>query len=219
MSTTNKWDDGNSFNANESSYDEKPSSIPSSSHDFGNLFGAGGIGSGAGGRSNLDLGAVAPVFGVSTGASLDSDADYLDYDIKGRSFYQRTAYNTAICYGAGILGGGAFGIVKGVRNSPSTLLKIRLNSVLNTCGKTGSRAGNALGVLAIFYSSFEELADQFEIDNHVPEFFTRVVAGGATGALYKATAGPKPMIVAGALGAGIMAGVQFSMLALNSKFF
>ena len=93
--------------------------------------------------SNVNIGTIAPVFGVAS----DAGADYLDINIHGRSFYQQLLYNTGTAYLGGIVLGGAYGAVEGLREAPSHKFKIRLNSVLNASGKRGSKAGNALGSL------------------------------------------------------------------------
>lgn len=137
--------------------------------------------------NNFDVGSVAPIFGIDAGHM--GGADYLDINIKGRSNSQKLLYNTGTLYLAGILGGGAYGITEGLRNAPSHKFKIRLNSVLNASGKRGSRSGNALGVLALFYSSFDAAADHFEVDRFLGDFdqVLPVLSGAATGALYKCT--------------------------------
>lgn len=157
------------------------------------------------GAPQFDIGTVAPVFGIARDSS-SSTANYLPYDIRGRSYSERMMYNTGTSYLLGILGGGLYGTLHGYRESPSHKFKIKLNSVLNGGGKYGSRAGNGLGSLAIFYSSFEALADHFEIDRAIAPYepLVPIAAAAATGALYKATSGPRPMILASVLGAGLM---------------
>ncbi|KAF0700558.1 Aste57867_8894 [Aphanomyces stellatus] len=178
------------------SYDPYASSGPLTLPDFG-------------GSSQIDLGSIAPVFGIA-GTPSTSAADYLEYDTRGRGFHERATHTIGMSYFGGILAGGTYGVVEGVRNAPSTKLKVRLNSLFNAAGQRGSRAGNALGVLALMYSSVQELADVAEIDRFV--IFDKAVpilAAGATGMLYKSTAGTRPMLMAGAIGAILMGAVQF----------
>lgn len=96
----------------------------------------------------IDLGSIAPVFGV---AGYDDDnADYLDYDKAGRPFMEQMSGSCGTAYFTGILGGGMFGAVSGFSKSPSTKFKIRMNSLMNGAAVRGSKAGNALGCLGEF---------------------------------------------------------------------
>ena len=94
--------------------------------------------------------------------------------------------------------------MEGLRNAPSSKFKIRFNSVLNACGKRGSKLGNALGVLALMYSFSEGFADWIELDRIIGgdnyDVAVPIIAGIATGAIYKSTQGPKTMALAAVLG-------------------
>ncbi|CAI5740592.1 unnamed protein product [Hyaloperonospora brassicae] len=158
---------------------------------------------------SIDISAIAPVFGV---ASYDDDADYLDYDKAGRPFMEQMSGSCGTAYFSGILGGGAYGALRGFSRSPSTKFKIRMNSLMNGAATRGSKAGNALGCLAMIYKAFEYVADSAEIENIVKlDQVTPILASAATGVFYKSTAGPKAMVLAGALGAGLMTVVQFGI--------
>jgi import inner membrane translocase subunit TIM23 len=158
----------------------------------------------------IDLGSIAPVFGV---AGYDDDnADYLDYDKAGRPFMEQMSGSCGTAYFTGILGGGVFGAAQGFTRSPSTKFKIRMNSLMNGAAVRGSKAGNALGCLAMIYKAFEYAADTAELENIVKfDQVTPILASAATGVFYKSTAGPKAMVLAGALGAGLMTVVQFGV--------
>ena len=68
--------------------------------------------------------------------------------------------NSGVAYLLGITGGGLYGVRTGLAATPSNRFRVQLNSVLNHSGRYGSRAGNTLGVFALFYSFFEGIADQ-----------------------------------------------------------
>jgi import inner membrane translocase subunit TIM23 len=140
------------------------------------------------------------------GSYEDEDVDYLEYDAKGRSWGERMFFNTGVAYMGGIALGGFYGVFQGLKNSPSNKMKIRMNSVLNQTGNYGSRFGNAMGSVALMYSSFESCADQWEIEQYIGgnDMFNPVLASAATGILYKSTKGPKTMALAGMLGAVAM---------------
>ncbi|OQS07588.1 Mitochondrial Protein Translocase (MPT) Family [Thraustotheca clavata] len=161
-----------------------------------------------GSTSQIDLGVISPVFGVADGAT--SAADYLEFDVKGRGFHERATHTIGLSYFGGILGGGAYGAAEGLRNSPSRKFKVRMNSLFNAAGQRGSRAGNALGVLALMYSGCQEAVDTLELEQYgVFDKALPIVAAGATGMIYKSTAGTRPMVLAGVIGALFMGAIQF----------
>jgi hypothetical protein len=53
-----------------------------------------------------------------------------------------------------------YGLQRGIASTPSSKFKVQLNSVLNHCGRYGSKAGNTFGVFAVLYSLYEGLGDQ-----------------------------------------------------------
>lgn len=121
---------------------------------------------------NIDLTTVAPAYGVP------QQPDYLDYDQKGRGIVVTMFANTGMSYLLGIGGGGLLGLREGLVNTPSSRFRVKLNSVLNHCGRHGSMWGNTAGTAAILYSLFEGLADQvrfYELRACLFKFFKSVV--------------------------------------------
>jgi Tim17/Tim22/Tim23/Pmp24 family len=108
--------------------------------------------------TNIQLQTVAPALGVRGNAP-----DYLDYDQKGRGVVTTMFANTGAAYMMGIAGGGIYGLRTGLSSTPSSRFKVKLNSVLNHCGRYGSRTGNTLGVFAVLYSLYEGLADHVSL--------------------------------------------------------
>ena len=144
--------------------------------------------------SGIDLGGLAPIFGQ------DGGPEYLEgFNKNGRDVFQRMIYNMGHAYLGGIALGGAYGAVEGLRNTPSTKFKIRLNSFLNAAGKRGSRAGNAFAVIAMMFSASEALFENFEIEKYTgrgtSDVAYPVLAGALTGFLYKSTS-RRPRIMA-----------------------
>ena len=105
---------------------------------------------------HIDIRTVAPALGVS----VNRQPDYLDYDQKGRGIVVTMFANSGVAYLMGTGGGGLYGLREGLTHSPSSRFRVKLNSILNHCGRHGSRWGNALGVVAILYSIYEGVADQ-----------------------------------------------------------
>lgn len=104
----------------------------------------------------IQLQTVAPTFGVT---GVTNTPDYLDYDPKGRGIMVTMFANAGMSYLIGITTGGLYGFRQGLAATPSTRFRVQLNSILNHCGRYGSRAGNTLGVFAVLYSLYEGLAD------------------------------------------------------------
>ena len=135
-----------------SAYDDNGSSANSPLPDFN--------------ASNIQLSTVAPAFGISASslpAASTIQPDYLDYDQKGRGVVSTMFTNSGISYMLGVTVGGLYGLREGLAKTPSSRWKVKLNSVLNHCGRHGSAAGNMLGATAILYSLYEGFADNVSV--------------------------------------------------------
>ena len=108
--------------------------------------------------ADIQIQTVAPSLGLA-GAGLGHTPDYLEYDTKGRGVVVTMFANAGMSYLTGVTFGGAYGFRKGLQSTPSNRFRVQLNSILNHCGRYGSRGGNTLGVFAIMYSLFEGFAD------------------------------------------------------------
>ena len=123
-------------------------------------------------------------------------------------------------YLVGSLAGGVYGLKEGLKNTPNTRFKVKLNSVLNNCGKFGSRIGNTAGCAAVLYSLYEGAADGLGLDKFTPDdvqfSVSPLIAGFCTGATYKATAGPRVAALAGSIGFGAVAftNIVYSLIGL-----
>ncbi len=111
--------------------------------------------------SNIQLSTVAPAFGIPSSSlpTATRQPDYLDYDQKGRGLVSTMFTNSGISYMLGVTLGGLYGLREGLAKTPSSRWKVKLNSVLNHCGRHGSSLGNMLGATSILYSLYEGLAD------------------------------------------------------------
>lgn len=105
--------------------------------------------------TNIQLSTIAPAYGIQS----EQQPDYLDYDQKGRGVVSTMFTNSGISYLGGVICGGLYGLQEGLRNTPSSRWKVKLNSVLNHCGRYGSQVGNMMGATAILYSLYEGVAD------------------------------------------------------------
>ncbi|GER28392.1 mitochondrial import inner membrane translocase [Striga asiatica] len=121
-----------------------------------------------------------------------------------RSWGENLTYYTGIGYLAGASAGAAKGFVTGVKAiEPTDTMKLKVNRILNGSGLAGRQVGNRCGVIGLMYAALESgmvaVRDTDDVVNSV-------VAGLATGALYKAAAGPRSAAVAGAIG-GVLVGL------------
>ncbi|CAN0078688.1 unnamed protein product [Ectocarpus sp. 6 AP-2014] len=151
------------------------------------------------------------------GAAQGKEPEYLDYNIKGRGFWERMPYNAGALYITGILGGGAAGVREGFAKAPNRRSRVLLNSIMNHAGKKGSFYGNTFAVLATYYTCAETLLDHFEVDQMGPvqqaglgEIINPLLAGASTGLLYKSSAGPRLALMASVAGLGAV-GVAYAV--------
>jgi len=160
--------------------------------------------------ANIQIGTIAPTLGIPrTGGGANTQPDYLDYDNK-RSIATLMFANTGGAYLIGIGLGGLYGFREGLVSTPSTKPKVRLNSVLNHCGRYGSRYGNSLGTLSIFYSLYEGFADYVDLEEKLmlhrignpslEKMASPAFAAFMTGATYFAPSGPRVAALAGSIG-------------------
>lgn len=88
------------------------------------------------------------------------DGDQPDYMDDGMSMPANVSnsHNVAVVYITGsifpnflflgLLLGGAYGVIKGFKSAPSSVFKIRVNSMLNNGAKCGTNLGNYLGIFS-----------------------------------------------------------------------
>ncbi len=61
----------------------------------------------------VDLGSLAPLYGLK--GDPNYEPEYLDYNMKGRSLFEKFTYNCGYMYLLGMITGGAYGAVQGNR--------------------------------------------------------------------------------------------------------
>ncbi|KAJ6138873.1 hypothetical protein N7471_005359 [Penicillium samsonianum] len=160
-------------------------------------------------------------------AGLNQDAlDYLSLDDSAldelpgsRSVLPSRGWSDDLCYGAGttylvaLATGGAWGLVEGLKKTPSTAApKIRLNGVLNSVTRRGPFLGNSAGVVAMVYNGFNSglgyVRGKHDASNSI-------VAGALSGMVFKSTRGIKPMMISG----GIVASIAGAWAVTRKAFF
>eukprot|EP01029_Cantina_marsupialis_P002977 TRINITY_DN128310_c0_g1_i1.p1 TRINITY_DN128310_c0_g1~~TRINITY_DN128310_c0_g1_i1.p1 ORF type:complete len:214 (+),score=53.30 TRINITY_DN128310_c0_g1_i1:31-672(+) len=146
------------------------------------------------------------------------DQDFIQTD--ARKWHERMFYRTGTLYLSGIVSGGIYGFVRGVRRAPNKRFKIKINNILNASGRKGADVGNCVGAAVLMYCFSRHLVDKVITDEHfvMPEFARASTAGFLTGLGYKSLAGPRGAIVAGILGASLMGSLTFVNTYVCSKF-
>lgn len=124
-----------------------------------------------------------------------------------KSWSQQMVYHTGVAYGSGIVLGGTYGFVEGMRKSHGLVRALKANQVLNTVSRRGSGTANAFGMLAMMYTSYDSLLAQ---NSYRKETWHSVAAAGLTGLTYKCTDGILRAGVAGAVAAGLAGAVHLA---------
>lgn len=153
---------------------------------------------------SLDLGALHPLAGLGK-----DELEYLDLTDGAPSSMEgaRTAvpsrgWSDDLCYGTGTtyLSGLAIGGLLGAREGffrplgvDNTTFRLRLNAVLNQVTRRGSFFGNSAGVVALIYNLVDASIDAARGKHDI---WGAVGAGGISGAIFKCTAGTRPMLIA-----------------------
>jgi len=169
------------------------------------------------GARNIQLGTVAPALGM--GGSQQTKPDYLDYDQKGRGLVVTLFANAGVAYLMGIGGGGLYGLQQGIASTPSSKFKVQVNSILNHCGRYGSKLGNQLGCFAVLYSLYEGLGDKLELERYTGvDSITPPIAAAMTGMTYFGPSGIRPAGLAGALGVGAVCATYATYTVVGKPF-
>ncbi|KAF8004337.1 import inner membrane translocase subunit TIM23 [Metschnikowia aff. pulcherrima] len=164
----------------------------------------------------LDSSKLHPLAGLDKGIEyLDLEDDQLTDVENGSSIIAARNWRDNLCYGTGslyLLGlgvGGAYGMQEGLSNLPAnSTAKLKLNTVLNHITKRGPFMGNSCGVLALIYNIFDSTIDNLR-GKH--DDVNSLAAGALTGALFRSSAGVKPMAYSTAImtaGAGAWCGLK-----------
>uniref|UniRef100_A0A0D9XLL9 Mitochondrial import inner membrane translocase subunit TIM23 n=1 Tax=Leersia perrieri TaxID=77586 RepID=A0A0D9XLL9_9ORYZ len=124
-----------------------------------------------------------------------------------RSWGENLTYYTGVGYLSGAVAGAALGLRAAAAGAEvGDTAKIRANRVLNSCGSSGRRVGNRLGVIGLMYAGMESAMVAVRDRD---DWINSVAAGLGTGALFRAANGPRSAAVAGAVG-GVLAGAAMA---------
>ncbi|TPX31084.1 hypothetical protein SmJEL517_g05505 [Synchytrium microbalum] len=118
-----------------------------------------------------------------------------------RTNSDKMLYGTGTAYLLGLSSGGAYGFFRGLRNPNATTMKLRVNSVLNSCTRYGPWAGNSLGVMSLMWSMIDSGLQEVR---GVSDYYNHIGSAFVTGILFKSTAGIRPAAIMGTLLASIV---------------
>ncbi|KNE62976.1 mitochondrial import inner membrane translocase subunit [Allomyces macrogynus ATCC 38327] len=106
--------------------------------------------------------------------------------VPSRSWTDDLCYGTGTAYLSGLLFGGSWGFVQGMRIPlPVASAKLRVNAVLNAMTRRGPFVANSIGVLALMYNSMNSAITSQVGTANAPA--ASVMAAASAGALFKAT--------------------------------
>jgi len=166
----------------------------------------GGLGGSLGGPAGVGggMGNLSPYLNIDP-TYLQSEApEFIFNQEQKRGLMEKsfTAIGSSVLIGGAV--GGAYGLYDGVRRTAISEMKGRLRrtQILNHTLKGGGTVSNALGSLAVIYSSFYVLISQFREED---DELKSCLSGAATGALYKSSAGIRKCALGGAFGLGVAA--------------
>ncbi|KNE61974.1 mitochondrial import inner membrane translocase subunit [Allomyces macrogynus ATCC 38327] len=122
--------------------------------------------------------------------------------VPSRSWTDDLCYGTGTAYLSGLLFGGSWGFVQGMRIPlPVASAKLRVNAVLNAMTRRGPFVANSIGVLALMYNSMNSAITSQVGTANAPA--ASVMAAASAGALFKATSGVRPMAISSAMCASV----------------
>lgn len=168
---------------------------------------------------NLDTSKLHPLAGLDQGLEYLNLEDESLTDLPGaHGVIPIKDWTDDLCYGTGAvylsaLGvGGAYGLAEGLRKTQDAASsRLRLNGVLNAITRRGPFLGNSAGVLALTYNGINSTIGYYRGQHDV---FNSLGAAGLAGAVFKATQGPRPMLIA----SGIMMSVAGAWNVVKSTF-
>ncbi|CAI6337167.1 unnamed protein product [Periconia digitata] len=133
--------------------------------------------------------------------------------LPSRGWSDDLCYGTGTSYLTALTVGGAWGLAEGLQKNPATMPpRLRLNGVLNAITRRGPFLGNSAGVVAMVYNGINSTIGYYRGKHDVTN---SVLAGAASGAIFKSTRGLRPM----AISSGIVAGVAGTWAVFRQVYF
>ncbi|KAF2636755.1 mitochondrial import inner membrane translocase subunit tim23 [Massarina eburnea CBS 473.64] len=145
--------------------------------------------------------------------SVLSDLPGAQSALPSRGWSDDLCYGTGISYLSALTVGGAWGLAEGLQKNPASMPpRLRLNGVLNAVTRRGPFLGNSAGVVAMVYNGINSTIGHYR-GKH--DMTNSVLAGAASGAIFKSTRGVRPMMIS----SGIVAGVAGTWALFRKVYF
>lgn len=154
--------------------------------------------------SDMDVSQLAPIYNPLPSSSQNLYPE----DWNRKTMGQEIMSNTGVSYVAGVGVGTLYGVTQGIskiRSNHLSSTKLRLNAILNGCSKNGSAFGNRAGILAILYTTYDNLIPMNDVVD-LPRSSIPYAAAAATGFTYNLTGLKQvyPPFIGAALGLAAM---------------
>ncbi|KAJ3145577.1 Mitochondrial import inner membrane translocase subunit tim23 [Geranomyces michiganensis] len=116
-----------------------------------------------------------------------------------RTKSDKLLYGVGTAYLGGLMFGGGYGALRGLRTAQVPNVKVRMNNMLNQTTRYGPWAANSMGVLrwAMLDSGLEAARGESDYYNHIGAAF-------ASGMIFKCTAGLRPALLMGSMFASVI---------------
>jgi hypothetical protein len=136
-----------------------------------------------------------------------------------RDYYRQTVFNTGSLWLGGMVAGGIYGCVEGIKTAPGRSTRIIINSALNGVSRRANVLANRLAVIAILNTTwtavgnlvFEDTLPDY-IALQPPIYAVPIFAGMATGSTFLVGMrhkNPKVYLLGAVLGGGISCAYWF----------
>ncbi|KNC48088.1 CAMK/CAMK1 protein kinase [Thecamonas trahens ATCC 50062] len=127
--------------------------------------------------------------------------EFVNPDEAERGWGKKLLHQTAFAWVGGLALGTPWGAIEGLRQAPGSSTKLRMNSLLNGVNRRGPPMANTLAAVALMYNIVEA---SLNFTTPIDPTYNGILAGVASGLIYKSTAGAKRMLVGG-IGGGLLA--------------
>lgn len=150
--------------------------------------------------------------GISSSEKLIVPSNKLEYlfedehGTSGPSFGSRLCHGTGITYITGLAIGGTWGLFEGLSHPEAKTTKLRINSILNSCTRRGPFLANNMGIIALMYNFIH--SGFLKISNRNSDIYSVIGSSFTTGALFRASSGPKSALISAFACSSVMAIVE-----------
>ncbi|KAJ3151170.1 Mitochondrial import inner membrane translocase subunit tim23 [Geranomyces michiganensis] len=118
-----------------------------------------------------------------------------------RTKFDKLLYGVGTAYLGGLVLGGGYGALRGLRTAQVPNMKVRMNNMLNQTTRYGPWAANSMGILtmgwAILDNAFESARGESDYYNHIGAAFI-------SGLIFKSTAGLRAAVLMGSMFSGVI---------------